>query len=131
MVDLWEQETGLRISKNAIYVKKHREGLTTPRRDDLIPWHGIKEEHDQQTLIRYVRQVAQEVQGKKPYGDGTARRTALRWAREMREAGRVVAYDPDYGFFDFEGDPEGMWGIVCSCPDVRRHPGVKRPASAH
>lgn len=102
IVEEYEKDTGVRVSRSAVGLAIERYGLksatTRARWDRLIPWQ-VKPEHRQAKEVRLLRLEARRGAGL-PLTD----RELLRlenWKRELAEANAVIHYHPgtDQGFF--------------------------------
>lgn len=102
IVDEWEKDSGVRVSRSAIGLAIERYGLksatTRPRWERLIPWQ-VKPEHQQAKEVRLLRLEARRGQGL-PLSDRDLKRLE-NWKRELAEANAVIHYHPDTdkGFF--------------------------------
>ena len=101
MVDAWEKESGVRVSRSAIAMAMHRHGVEAakprPRYEDMLPWH-VLDEHKYNAQARLLR-----LEGRRRKG-GSLNSKELQWLttwrRELEAHNAVVVYDPatDDGF---------------------------------
>lgn len=101
MVDAWEEESGLRVSRSAIAMAMSRHGVEAakprPRYDDMLPWH-VLDEHKYNAQARLLR-----LEGRRRKGGKLTERELkwlTTWRRELEVNNAVVIYDPqtDEGF---------------------------------
>lgn len=102
MVDAWEQESGMRVSRSAIAMAMSRWDVPAqkprPRYEDMLPWHVLAE-HRLNAQARLLRLEGRRRKG----GHLTDRELAwlTTWREELAAANAVIVYDPDTeeGFF--------------------------------
>lgn len=111
IADLWEQESGYRLSKSyvSVYVSRHFSDLPLrrPRYEYDLPWH-VKVEHNKHPFARLLRLLARRRDGEKI--NETLTKWLDNWLREMRDADCVVdyvpgAYDPAEAFIPVSRQP--------------------------
>lgn len=96
MVDAWERESGVRVSRSAIAMAMLRNGVSAakprPRYEDMLPWH-VLDEHKYNTQARLLR-----LEGRRRKG-GSLNSKELQWLttwrRELESHNAVVTYDPE------------------------------------
>lgn len=123
MVDEWESETGVRVSRAAIGMAMIRLGVdaSTPayRYEDLMPWH-VRPEHRMAYDARMLRREARRRRGlpskaKDPEKD---MRKLTAWLDRLQEANAVIMYNPD--------TVQGFWWVPRQSADDDI---IRRPAS--
>ena len=96
ITDLWEKESGYRLSPGyvSVQVTRHFQDLPRrrPRHEYDLPWH-IRTEHDDHTFAKRLRALARRRDGEvlKP----TEEKTLENWLRDMNASDCVVDYVPD------------------------------------
>jgi hypothetical protein len=102
MVDAWEQESGMRVSRSAIAMAMQRADVPAakprPRYEDMLPWH-VRGEHRLNAQARLLRLEGRRRKG----GHLTSRELnwLTTWREELAAANAVIVYEPDTeeGFF--------------------------------
>jgi len=96
IVEAWEEETGVRVSRSTIGMAIKRYGLHSakprPRHEDLLPWH-VKDEHRNHTEARMLRLEARRRKGL-PLSEADLK-WVNGWRQQLLEKNAVVYYDPD------------------------------------
>lgn len=109
IVEAWEKDSGIRVSRSAIAMAIERNGLKSarprPRYADLLPWH-VRQEHG----MRYDAQMLR-LEGRRREGLPLSKRAKVNlssWLNELNEKGAVVTYDPHTveGFFWIPREPQ-------------------------
>lgn len=106
IVDAWEKDSGVRVSRTAIAMAIKRYDLQSahkrPRYEDVIPWR-VKEEHRMEHDIRMLRLEARrrysamggdQAEGVRPLDDRELRWLTA-WMDDLHEQNAVVAYNPN------------------------------------
>lgn len=95
MVDAWEKESDIRVSRSAIAMAMSRLGVESahprPRYEDTLPWH-VLDEHKYNSQARLLR-----LEGRRRKGGNLTKRELswlTTWRRELDAAGAVITYDP-------------------------------------
>lgn len=96
MVETWEGESGVRVSRSAIAMAMLRNGVSAakprPRYEEMLPWH-VLDEHKYNSQARLLR-----LEGRRRTG-GSLNAKELQWLttwrRELESHNAVVTYDPD------------------------------------
>jgi len=102
IVDLWEQESGERVSRSAIAMAIERYDLKSahprPTYPELLPW-VIGEEHRQHLDARMLRLEGRRRAGRRLYE--FEQRVLDQWKEALERANAVIHYekDTDEGFF--------------------------------
>ena len=95
MVDAWEQESGIRVSRSAIAMAMRRQGVEAavprPRYEDMLPWH-VLDEHKYNSQARLLRLEGRRRKGNKLNDKELQWLTT--WRRELEAHNAVVIYDP-------------------------------------
>lgn len=102
MVEEWERESSIRVSRSAIAMAMAREGIPAqkprPRYEDMLPWH-VRSEHRMNAQARLLRLEGRRRKG----GHLTDRELAwlTTWREELAAANAVIVYEPntEEGFF--------------------------------
>lgn len=96
IVDAWEAETGVRVSRSAIAMAIKRYDLTParprPRYDDVLPWR-VRSEHQNNHNARMLR-----LEGRRRRGDRLSEKEArwlADWKSQLSQWEAVVVYHPD------------------------------------
>lgn len=96
MVDAWEEESGVRVTRSAIAMAMSRNGVKAskprPRYEDMLPWH-VLDEHKYNSQARLLR-----LEGRRRKGGKLNERELqwlTTWKRELGVHNAVVIYDPD------------------------------------
>lgn len=118
MVEAWEEESGVRVSRSAIAMAMNRHGVEAakprPRYDEMLPWH-VLDEHKYNTQARLLRLEGRRRKG----GKLTPRELQwlTTWRRELEAHNAVVMYDPETA--------EGFHWVerLATDDDVIRRPG--------
>ena len=101
IVDAWENDSGIRVSRSAIAMAIQRYGLESnrarPRYEDTLPW-SIKPEHQNNHNARMLR-----LEGRRRRGlslNDQEHRWLAAYKDKLKHAGAVVTYVPelDEGF---------------------------------
>lgn len=102
MVEAWEKESGIRVTRSAIAMAMMRHNVEPsrprPRYEDTVPWK-VRPEHRLHTDARLLR-----LEGRRRHG-GKLSDADLHWLnvwrKELETANAVITYDPDTeeGFF--------------------------------
>lgn len=96
MVDAWERESGVRVSRSAIAMAMHRHGVQAakprPRYEDMLPWH-VLDVHKYNSQARLLRLEGRRREGNKLNKKELQWLTT--WRRELEAHNAVVMYDPD------------------------------------
>lgn len=102
MVDEWERESGMRVSRSAIAMAMQRADIPAakprPRYEDMLPWH-VRGEHRLNAQARLLR-----LEGRRRKGGHLTDRELhwlTTWREELAAANAVIVYEPDTeeGFF--------------------------------
>jgi hypothetical protein len=95
MVEAWERESGIRVSRSAIAMAMRRQDVEAahprPRYEDTLPWH-VLDEHKYHTQARLLRLEGRRRQGRKLNAKELQWLTT--WRRELEAHNAVVMYDP-------------------------------------
>lgn len=95
MVDAWEKESGIRVSRSAIAMAMRRQDVDAakprPRYEDMLPWH-VLDEHKYNTQARLLRLEGRRRKGGKLNAKELQWLTT--WRRELEAHNAVVIYDP-------------------------------------
>lgn len=106
IVDAWEKETGVRVSRSTIGMAIKRYGLQSsterPRHDDLLPWHVVGE-HRNHLEARMLRLEARRRKGL-PLSEADLQ-WVNNWRAELEAKNAVVGYDPAVGFVWLPREP--------------------------
>lgn len=108
IVEQWEADSGIRVSRSAIAMAINRYGLESAkpraRYEDMLPWRVI-EEHRMATEARLLRMEARRRRGL-PL-DQEQLTWLTHWREELDKANAVVTYDPNTveGFFWVHREP--------------------------
>ena len=108
IVDAWERDGGMRVSRSTIAMAIKRADLEAahprPRYEDLLPWH-VRDEHRNHIEARMLRLLGRQRNGL-PIKDEEAR-WLKNWLESLQEANAVVTYDAetDEGFFWTNREP--------------------------
>lgn len=115
IVDAWEQESGVRVSRSAVAMAMRRFDIESPRakvrHEDLVPWR-LKPEHRMAPEARLLRLEGQRRRGE------TIRPADLtwldNWLTELHESNAVITYAPDTreGFLRVQRCPEDGDSLV-------------------
>lgn len=91
------EETGERVTRQAVSVALHRAGLTDhqPRYDDLLPWR-VRMPHARQYPALMLRAFGRRRAGL-PLPDDLDRKLNL-WLARLQEERVVIDYDEEQGF---------------------------------
>lgn len=107
IVEAWERDSGIRVSRSAIAMAIQRYDLKSAherrRYEELIPWE-VSSEHVRQPQARLLR-----FEGRRRAGLPLthAEETWLtNWKQELEDANAVVFYSPETGFQYTERLPE-------------------------
>ena len=126
IVDQWERDSGVRVSRSAIGMAIGRYDLASseprPRYEDTLPWH-VRLEHRNHNDARMLRLEGRRRTGRK-LNEKEARLLA-EWRRLLEERHAVVAYDGD--------TEQGFWWLRRTAQDddiVRRNDKQGRGSSA-
>lgn len=96
MVDAWEAESGVRVSRSAIAMAMRRHGVDAakprPRYENTVPWQ-LKPEHKYHAQARLLRLEGRHRKGRK-LNDKEFQWLST-WRRELHELNVVVLYDPE------------------------------------
>lgn len=96
MVDAWEKESGIRVSRSAIAMAMRRQDVEAarprPRYEDTLPWH-VLDEHKYNAQARLLRLEGRRRQGRALNAKELQWLTT--WRRELETHNAVVVYDPD------------------------------------
>lgn len=96
MVEAWEQESGIRVSRSAIAMAMRRQDVQVanprPRYEDMLPWH-VLDAHKYNTQARLLRLEGRRRQGRKLNAKELQWLTT--WRRELEAHNAVVIYDPE------------------------------------
>ena len=117
MVDAWERESGIRVSRSAIAMAMRRQDVEAakprPRYEETLPWH-VLDEHKYNTQARLLRLEGRRREGRSL--NPKELRWLTTWRRELEAHNAVVMYDPD--------TEEGFHWVqrVASDDDVIRRP---------
>lgn len=117
MVEAWEAESNIRVSRSAIAMALARHGLksstTRARYDDLLPWR-VRERHTDAYDAQMLRLEARRRRKGKLLPDQAGRLKA--WKDRLEELGGVVHYDA--------ATHEGFWWVPREPidTDIIRHP---------
>lgn len=102
MVELWEKESGIRVTRSAIAMAMQRAEIGSakprPRYEDMLPWRVTKE-HRMATDARLLRMEARRRRGEKlSHRDLT---WLTHWREELEAQNAVITYDPatEQGFW--------------------------------
>lgn len=102
MVEEWEKESGIRVSRSAIAMAMRLHDVTPahprPRYDDMLPWH-VKVEHALHSDAQLLR-----LEGRRRSGAKIPPRKLqwlTGWKTRLMDADAVIHYDPntESGFF--------------------------------
>jgi hypothetical protein len=102
VVEAWEKDSGIRVSRSTIGMAMKRFDLESPRPrpryEDMIPW-TVRKEH---TMVWDARML--RLESKRRRGEALTdkeKRVLTQWRTRLEEANAVVAYEPDTeeGFF--------------------------------
>lgn len=95
MVEAWEEESGIKVSRSAIAMAMMRLGVDAakprPRYEDTLPWH-VLDEHKYNSQARLLR-----LEGRRRKGGKLTKRELqwlTTWRRELESHNAVVMYDP-------------------------------------
>lgn len=95
MVEAWEKESDIRVSRSAIAMAMRRHGVDAskprPRYEDMLPWH-VLDEHKYNSQARLLRLEGRRRQGRKLTQRELQWLTT--WRQELEAAHAVVMYDP-------------------------------------
>lgn len=95
MVDAWENESDIRVSRSAIAMAMRRWGVDAakprPRYEDMLPWH-VLDEHKYNSQARLLRLEGRRRKGGKLNDKELGWLTT--WRRELDAANAVIMYDP-------------------------------------
>ena len=96
IVDAWEEESGIRVSRSAIGMAISRRGLDSPRSAkrnmDLLPW-VLKPEHRMATEARLLR-----LEGRRRRGEPLSARDLTwvsNWLEQLDRDHAVITYLPN------------------------------------
>ena len=109
IVQAWEQESNIRVSRSAIAMAISRYGLASakprPSYREMIPWR-VRWEHRMHWDVRMLRLEARRRRGE-ALADKEKRDLTV-WRSRLDEANAVVIYEPDTdeGFFWVQRTPE-------------------------
>lgn len=96
MVEAWEKESGIRVSRSAIAMAMRRQDVDAanprPRYEDMLPWH-VLDVHKYNSQARLLRLEGRRRQGRKLNPKELQWLTT--WKRELDASGAVVIYDPE------------------------------------
>lgn len=96
MVDAWEQESGVRVSRSAIAMAMHRLSVDAanprPRYEEMLPWH-VLDDHKYNAQARLLRLEGRRRKGGKLNKKELSWLTT--WRRELEAHNAVIMYDPD------------------------------------
>ena len=100
IAEKWEEDSGQRVTRNAITMAMAREGLTpnnpVPRYTDLLPWK-VKMEHLRHYHARMLRaesRIRRLKTEKAKKADPDYRRLQS-WKQDLADSNAVVMYDPE------------------------------------
>lgn len=96
MVNAWEKESGVRVSRSAIAMAMRRQEVEAanprPRYEDMLPWH-VLDAHKYNTQARLLRLEGRRRQGRSLNSKELQWLTT--WRRELEAHNAVVIYDPE------------------------------------
>lgn len=96
MVEAWERESGIRVSRSAIAMAMRRHGVEAakprPRYEEMLPWH-VLDEHKYNAQARLLRLEGRRRKGGKL--NSRELQWLTTWRRELETHNAVVIYDPD------------------------------------
>lgn len=125
MVEAWEKESGIRVSRSAIAMAMRRQEVEAahprPRYEEMLPWH-VLDEHKYNAQARLLR-----LEGRRRKG-GSLNAKELQWLttwrRELEAHNAVVIYDPD--------TEDGFHWVqrLASDDDIVRRPQEPSPRSS-
>lgn len=96
MVEAWEEESGVQVSRSAIAMAMSRHGVEAakprPRYEDTLPWH-VLDEHKYNSQARLLRLEGRRRQGRSLNSKELQWLTT--WRRELEAHNAVVIYDPE------------------------------------
>lgn len=101
MVDAWELESGIRVSRSAIAMAMARQDVEAakprPRYEDMLPWH-VLDVHKYNSHARLLRLEGRRRKGNKL--NDRELQWLTTWRRELEAHDAVIMYDPatDEGF---------------------------------
>lgn len=121
IVDVWESESGTRVSRPAISMAISRYELESahdrPRYEDVLPWR-VSSDHLTHYDARMLRLEGRRRSGGDLNDDELGRLT--RWMQRLDKAGAVIHYDPD--------TEQGFWWVQRedTDDDIIRRPTKRR-----
>lgn len=111
IVDQWEKDSNVRVSRSSIAMAIGRYGLASAkpraRYEDTLPW-TVRTEHKNHYDARMLR-----LEGRRRRGGELSEadfRHLNEWKERLREAGAVVTYEPDTA--------QGFWWVLKNATDA-------------
>lgn len=108
IVEAWERDAGVRVSRSSIAMAIDRYGLrstnTRPRYEETLPW-TVRDEHSHANDARMLR-----LEGRRRSGGTLStkeKRLLTNWKQLLEESNAVVLYDPqtEKGFWWIPREP--------------------------
>lgn len=102
VVEAWEKDSGIRVSRSTIGMAMKRFGFDSPnprpRYEDMLPW-TVRKEHTMVWDARMLRLESKRRRGE-PLTE-KEKRVLTQWRTRLEEANAVVVYEPETeeGFF--------------------------------